>query len=68
MPRLSDEQLREFLTGGRNMMRLATLTAEGWPYVAPVWYHYEDGAFYVRGGARLSGWRISGGMAGFRSA
>ena len=29
MPRLSDEQLREFLTGGRNMMRLATLTAEG---------------------------------------
>lgn len=49
MPRMSERQTIEFLTEGSNMMRLATLTAAGWPYVAPIWYHYEDGAFYVAG-------------------
>ena len=30
-------------------MRLSTLTPEGWPYVNPVWYHYDGESFLVAG-------------------
>ena len=30
-------------------MRLSTLTTDGSPYVNPVWYHYEHGAFLLAG-------------------
>ena len=49
MPSLTDGQLREFLTTGRHLMKLATLTPEGWPAVNPVWYRYDGEAFLVAG-------------------
>ena len=49
MPPLNDRELREFLTTGRLLMKLATLTAEGSPYVSPVWYHYDGASFQVAG-------------------
>ncbi len=38
MPSLSKAQLDEFLTDQPRIMKLATLTPEGWPYVNPLWY------------------------------
>ena len=55
MPALTRSQLQEFLTGGRHLMKLATLTAEGWPAVIPVWYHYSDGVFLIAG-RRKAAW------------
>ena len=49
MPPLTKAQLHEFLTTGRHIMKLATLTPEGWPYVVPVWYDYDGAAFTVAG-------------------
>ena len=55
MPALTRSQLQEFLTGGRHLMKLATLTDEGWPAVIPVWYQYADGVFLVAG-RRKAAW------------
>ena len=55
MPRLTNQQLNDFLTSGAHLMKLATLTPEGWPYVAPVWYDYDGEAFYVAG-RRTANW------------
>ena len=49
MPPLSRAHMDQFLAGGSHLMRLSTLTAEGWPYVNPVWYHYEGDAFLLAG-------------------
>ncbi len=49
MPAMSRAQIDEFLTGGRHVMKLATLTAEGWPYVTPIWYDYDGETFLVAG-------------------
>lgn len=38
--------------------RLATLDAEGWPYVVPVWQEWSDGRFWVIG-RRKSQWAIN---------
>ena len=49
MPPLNKHQLKEFLSRGNNLMKLATLTSEGWPYVTPVWYHHDGERFLVAG-------------------
>lgn len=49
MPPLTNNQLNEFLTDQPRIMKLATLTPEGWPYVVPVWYDYDGEAFTVAG-------------------
>ena len=49
MPSLTKQQIQEFLTSGRHLLRLATLTPEGWPYVVPLWYDYDGEAFTVAG-------------------
>ena len=49
MPPLNHQELREFLTTGRLLMKLATLTAEGSPYVSSIWYHYDGDSFQVAG-------------------
>ena len=55
MPRLTNQQLNDFLTSGAHLMKLATLTSEGYPYVAPIWYDYDGEAFYVAG-RRTANW------------
>jgi nitroimidazol reductase NimA-like FMN-containing flavoprotein (pyridoxamine 5'-phosphate oxidase superfamily) len=37
---LTEEELQAFLAGPWNA-RIATVTADGWPYVTPVWYEFE---------------------------
>lgn len=49
MPLLSKKQLDEFLQSGRLLIKLATLTGDGDPYVVPVWYEYDGTYFYVVG-------------------
>ncbi len=49
MPSLSKTQLDEFLTDQPHIMKLATLTPEGWPYVNPLWYEYDGEVFHVAG-------------------
>jgi PPOX class probable F420-dependent enzyme len=51
--KLTAEELQEFLSQPWNA-RLATVTPEGRPYVAPVWYAYDgtQGLFYVVGRER----------------
>jgi nitroimidazol reductase NimA-like FMN-containing flavoprotein (pyridoxamine 5'-phosphate oxidase superfamily) len=50
---LTDAELATFLAEPWNG-RLATITPEGWPYVAPVWYEFERDrrAFLVVGRER----------------
>lgn len=40
------EQVERFLEA-QQTMRLATVGGDGTPHVVPVWYLYENGAFYV---------------------
>ena len=51
--KLDADELREFLRQPWNA-RLATVTPEGTPYIAPVWYEYDPDAdvFYVVGRER----------------
>lgn len=44
--RLSDVDLNEFLSTDV-ICRLGVLDDEGWPYVVPVWFLYQDGGFYI---------------------
>ena len=50
---LTDAELATFLAEPWNG-RIATITPEGWPYVAPVWYEFEreTGSFLVVGRER----------------
>lgn len=47
MPPLTTDQLHTFLTTGRHILKLATLTPDGWPYVVPVWYIYDGQSFTI---------------------
>lgn len=43
---MSETELDAFLAEER-VLRLATLDADGWPAVVPVWFVWHDGAFWV---------------------
>ncbi len=43
MPRMTKEQMDQFLNSGSHLMKLATLSENGSPYVNPVWYDYDVG-------------------------
>jgi nitroimidazol reductase NimA-like FMN-containing flavoprotein (pyridoxamine 5'-phosphate oxidase superfamily) len=44
--KLTDEELNEFLSTDV-LCRMAVLDDDGWPYVAPMWFLYKDGGFYI---------------------
>ena len=44
--KLTDEELDEFLSTDV-LCRMAVLDDDGWPYVAPMWFLYKDGGFYI---------------------
>jgi PPOX class probable F420-dependent enzyme len=46
MTRVLDERQERFVAKPR-IGRLATVRRDGRPHIAPVWYRYEDGAFFV---------------------
>ncbi len=47
MPALTPDQLHTFLTTDKHILKLATLTPDGWPYIVPVWYMYDGEAFTI---------------------
>jgi PPOX class probable F420-dependent enzyme len=50
---LSAHELREFLSGPW-IAKLGTLAADGWPYVAPVWFEYDGEGFVIIGRERAA--------------
>ena len=48
---LSGTELDEFLAGPW-LARLACLKPDGWPYVVPVWYHWDGTHFWIVGRAK----------------
>jgi PPOX class probable F420-dependent enzyme len=42
-------QLKKFITDQPHIMKLATLTPGGWPYVCPVWYNFDGREFTIAG-------------------
>jgi nitroimidazol reductase NimA-like FMN-containing flavoprotein (pyridoxamine 5'-phosphate oxidase superfamily) len=52
--KFSQQELESFLAEG-NVARLACLDGEGWPYVVPTWFQYDNGGFYIIPRAR-SAW------------
>jgi PPOX class probable F420-dependent enzyme len=50
---LSEEELREFLAGAW-ICKLGTLTADGYPYITPVWYEYDGEGFVIIGRKRAA--------------
>ena len=49
---LSDDELEDFLTNYDWLIKIAVIKDDGWPYVVPVWYLWEDGAFWAVGRKR----------------
>ena len=43
MPRMTSSERDTFLTERGILMRVATVDAEGAPYVTPIWFAYEEG-------------------------
>jgi PPOX class probable F420-dependent enzyme len=52
MPKLSREEMEEFLCERRHLARIATLHPDGSPGVVPVWFLYESGRVFVTPRAR----------------
>ncbi len=48
---LNPTELNAFLQGPW-LARLACITPDGWPYVIPLWYHWDGSAFWVVGRER----------------
>ena len=49
---LSHEEREDFLANYDWLIKIAGIKEDGWPYVVPVWYLWEDGAFWVVGRKR----------------
>lgn len=44
---MTPQEMESFLTETKIFAKVASVNAEGWPYVNPVWYEYDGGAFYL---------------------
>jgi len=44
--KLTEEEMAEFLATDV-LCRVAALDDEGWPFVAPVWFQFKDGGYYL---------------------
>ncbi|HKM75356.1 MAG TPA: pyridoxamine 5'-phosphate oxidase family protein [Candidatus Bathyarchaeia archaeon] len=48
---MSEQESNNFLSNGR-ILRVASVGSDGTPHIAPIWYVYENGKFYVQTGPR----------------
>jgi nitroimidazol reductase NimA-like FMN-containing flavoprotein (pyridoxamine 5'-phosphate oxidase superfamily) len=46
---MNEQESENFLTKGR-ILRVASIGADGEPHIAPIWYAYENGKFYISTG------------------
>ena len=44
---LNNDELEQFLNKGHTLI-LATIRKSGEPFLTPIWYVYQDGAFFIR--------------------
>lgn len=51
---LTREELHEFLTTGAIFAKIATVDAEGWPVLSPVWYEWDGSSFLIVSKERTS--------------
>ena len=54
MPKLTAQEMEQFLITGAKILKLATITESGYPYVNPLWYTYEGGVFLVAGRSKAN--------------
>ena len=45
---MSKAEMEAFLAGGE-ICRVGCLDPDGYPHLVPVWFHYQDGGFYLVG-------------------
>jgi general stress protein 26 len=43
---MGDQEVIDFLAGN-TVCRMGCLDGDGWPYVVPIWYEYNDDGFYL---------------------
>jgi len=58
---MTPERMELFLTKGKSLARVACRKPDGSPYVMPVWYHWEDEAFWfaIRKRAAWAKWVVN---------
>ena len=44
--KLTEDEMTEFLSGAQ-FCRIGCLDEDGWPYVVPCWFEYNDDGFYI---------------------
>ena len=44
--KMSEVEINDFFAEGP-ICRLGCLDKDGWPYIAPCWFEYKDGGFYI---------------------
>lgn len=49
MPALTKSEIEEFLSTGTNVLKLATIAPDGYPYVVPLWFWYENHKLMLAG-------------------
>jgi PPOX class probable F420-dependent enzyme len=47
MPKLSEQEIKDFLTERGHLARIATISASGAPSVVPVWFIFENGKVLI---------------------
>ncbi len=47
---MTREEVEDFLSQGKLILRLATVNREGDPEIQPIWYHYANGRLYLMTG------------------
>lgn len=60
MPRLDSHQIRSFLDEPGHLARIATVSPDGAPSVAPIWFLFRDGRIWFTPRERSSWWRNIG--------
>ena len=55
MPALTKPEIEDFLSTGANTLKLATLSPDGYPYVVPLWFWYENNKLML-GARRQNEW------------
>ena len=56
VPALSPDEVKTFLDEPGHLLRLATVDADGAPYIVPVWFVHEDGRLWFTPRERSAWW------------
>jgi PPOX class probable F420-dependent enzyme len=54
---MTDDEIERFLAEPGHLLRIATVDADGHPFVTPIWFVHEDGRLYVTPRERSAWWQ-----------